>query len=75
MPAVTFSLVLVKKLTVSTNIITEQILLVGTRSQMARAPVEERKEDSGEEDAPSPANDSRDDGYHTSDAKEVSSSS
>jgi hypothetical protein len=46
-----------------------------TRSQMARAPVEERKEDSGEEDVPSPANDSRDDGYHTSDAKEVSSSS
>ena len=42
---------------------------------MARAPVEERKEDSGEEDVPSPANDSRDDGYHTSDAKEVSSSS
>ena len=44
-----------------------------TRSQMARAALEESEEDSGEEDANSPANDSGDYDYHTSDADEVRS--
>ena len=44
-----------------------------TRSQMARAALEESEEDRGEEDVNSPTNDSGDDDYHTSDAEEVSS--
>ena len=72
---VTLSLFLAKILTVSSNIITELILLIGLVPRMARAALEESEEDSGEEDANSLAHDSGDDDYHTSDADEVSSSS